>query len=365
MRIAVPRESAAGERRVALTPDAVGRLLKAGHAVSVERDAGAEAGFADTEYQSAGAHTAERRLFEDADVIVRVQPPDRDEIARYGDRAALVAFLAPAANRALLEQLAANNVTAFAMELVPRTTKAQSMDALSSQATIAGYKAVLLGAAALPRILPMLTTAAGTIPPARTFIIGAGVAGLQAIATARRLGALVSAFDVRPAVKEQVQSLGATFVEAAVSAEGAGGYARELAEEQRAQVERAIAEHIARVDLVITTALIPGRPAPRIVTDAMLATMRDGSVVVDLAAEAGGNCEGTVPGETVRRHGVTLIGAANLPATVPGHASQMYAKNVQTFLDHAATGGALEANLDDPIVGPMCVTHAGRVRYGG
>ena len=366
MRIAVPRETAPGERRVALVPDSVARLRKSGHDVVVEPGAGAAAGFTDEAYAAAGATVAAGAVGE-ADVVARVHAPSPDEANRLRSGTALVAFLNPGANAPLLALLAGRGVSAFAMELVPRTTKAQSMDALSSQATVAGYKAVLLGASALPRFLPMLTTAAGTVPPAKAFVIGAGVAGLQAIATARRLGAVVSAFDVRPVVREQVQSLGASFVEAeAVSAEaeGQGGYARELGEEQQRRVADAVGRHIRDMDLVITTAQIPGRPAPRIVTDAMLAGMRPGSVVVDLAAESGGNAEGTVAGQTVERHGVMLMGPVNLPATLPYHASQMYSRNVQTFIEYAAKDGAFTFTADDPIAGPMCVVHGGAVRSG-
>ena len=365
MKIAVPRETAPGERRVALVPDSVARLRKGGHDVFVEPGAGAAAGFTDEAYTAAGATLAPATG--EADVVARVQAPSLEEAGRLRRGAALVSFLNPAANAPLLAQLAAHGVTAFAMELVPRTTKAQSMDALSSQATVAGYKAVLLGASALPRFLPMLTTAAGTVPPAKAFVIGAGVAGLQAIATARRLGAIVSAFDVRPVVREQVQSLGASFVEAeavTADAEGQGGYARELGAEQQRRVSDAVARHIRDMDLVITTAQIPGRPAPRIVTDAMLATMRPGSVVVDLAAESGGNCEGTVAGQSVERHGVLLMGPVNLPATLPYHASQMYSRNVQTFIEYASKDGAFTFTADDPIAGPMSVVHAGAVLTG-
>jgi NAD(P) transhydrogenase subunit alpha len=365
MKIAVPRETAPGERRVALVPDSVARLRKGGHDVYVEPGAGAAAGFTDEAYAAAGATLAPGPA--DADLVARVQAPSPEEAARLRSGTALVSFLNPAANAPLLAQLAEGGISAFAMELVPRTTKAQSMDALSSQATVAGYKAVLLGASALPRFLPMLTTAAGTVPPAKAFVIGAGVAGLQAIATARRLGAVVSAFDVRPVVREQVQSLGATFVEAeavTADAEGQGGYARELGEEQQRRVAEAVARHIRDLDLVITTAQIPGRPAPRIVTDSMLAGMRPGSVVVDLAAESGGNCEGTVAGQTVERHGVLLMGPVNLPATLPYHASQMYSRNVQTFIEYATKDGAFTFTADDPIAGPMSVVHGGAVLTG-
>jgi NAD(P) transhydrogenase subunit alpha len=354
MRIAVPKETAAHERRVALVPDGVARLVKGGHAVAVERDAGAAAGFPDARYEEAGAAIATGdAVWNGADVVLKVQRPAPDEIERIERGAVLVALMSPATAAPAVERLRARGVHVFAMELVPRTTKAQSMDALSSQATVAGYKAVLVGAGALPRFLPMLTTAAGSIAPARVFVIGAGVAGLQAIATARRLGGIVTAFDVRPAVREQVQSLGATFVDAGASAEGAGGYAKELAADEQARVEAAIAGHISGVDLVITTAQIPGRAAPRLVSDAMLATMRPGSVVVDLAAESGGNCEATRAGEVIVAHGVTVLGPLNLASTLPFHASQMYGRNVVAFVEHIIRDGAIGPLTDDPIAGPM------------
>ena len=354
MRIAVPKETAAHERRVALVPDGVARLVKGGHAVAVERDAGAAAGFPDARYEEAGAAIATGDdVWNGADVVLKVQRPAPDEIERIERGAVLVALMSPATAAPAVERLRARGVHVFAMELVPRTTKAQSMDALSSQATVAGYKAVLVGAGALPRFLPMLTTAAGSIAPARVFVIGAGVAGLQAIATARRLGGIVTAFDVRPAVREQVQSLGATFVDAGASAEGAGGYAKELAADEQTRVEAAIAGHISGVDLVITTAQIPGRAAPRLVSDAMLATMRPGSVVVDLAAESGGNCEATRAGEVIVAHGVTVLGPLNLASTLPFHASQMYGRNVVAFVEHIIRDGAIGPLTDDPIAGPM------------
>jgi NAD(P) transhydrogenase subunit alpha len=273
-----------------------------------------------------------------------------------------VALLAPHLSARLLRRLAERGVHAMAMEKVPRTTRAQSMDALSSQATLAGYEAVLLGAAALPRILPMLTTAAGTLVPAKAFVIGAGVAGLQAIATARRLGAIVSAFDVRPVVKEQVQSLGATFVETDVAAEGAGGYAKELGAREQDQVLATIGRHVRDMDLVISTAQIPGKTAPRLLTSDMLRAMRPGSVVVDLAAETGGNCEATRPGETVVEGSVTVIGPLNLPSAVPFHASQMYGRNVTTLLQHLWRDGRLQLDLADDIASAMLVVHDGKVR---
>ena len=360
MHITVARETAAGERRVALVPAGVARLVKAGHVVTVEAGAGDQAGIPDSEYAAAGASIAGAPV-RDADIAVRIRPPDAARIDELRPGSVLIGLLTPGSAHDLMARLAERNVTALAMELVPRTTKAQSMDVLSSQATVAGYKAVLLGAAALPRLLPMLTTAAGTIPPARVFIIGAGVAGLQAIATARRLGAVVSAFDVRSDTREQVQSLGATFVEAGATAEGAGGYAAELAQDDQQRVLDAVGRHVKDMDLVVTTAQIPGRPAPRLVTDAMLATMRPGSVVVDLAAESGGNCSATRAGETVVAHGVSVIGAANLASTVPYHASQMYGRNMLALLEYLIRDGALAPLADDPIAGPMCVVQNGTV----
>ena len=365
MRIGVPKETAPGERRVALVPDSVARLVKLGQEVVLERTAGAGAFHADRDYETAGA-----TLVEDAssvlgfsDIILKVQKPSLEEADAIREGATLVSFLAPSASADLLARLAARRVTALSMELVPRITRAQSMDALSSQATIAGYQAVLLGAARLPRLLPMLTTAAGTLAPAKVFVLGAGVAGLQAIATARRLGAVVSAFDVRPVVREQVQSLGATFVEAEqVSAEGAGGYAKELAEEQQRKVLEAVGKHIRDMDLVITTAQIPGRPAPRLITAEMVATMRPGSAIVDLAAETGGNCELTRLGETVVEHDVRILGPANLASSIPFHASQMYSRNLLTLLQHLLKDGALKLDLTDEITGAMVVVHGGEVR---
>ena len=366
MRIGVPRETAAGECRVALVPSAIIRLSKIGLETVVESGAGRSAFIPDEDYAAAGAVIASAdEVYGSSDILLKVQPPSQEEAARLRQGTMLVALLNPSGSEALLRQLADRQVSAFAMELVPRTTKAQSMDVLSSQATVAGYQAVLLGASHLSRLLPMLTTAAGTIPPGKAFVIGAGVAGLQAIATARRLGAVVSAFDVRPVVKEQVQSLGASFVEVPdVAAEAAGGYARELDQDQQARANAAVAEHLKGMDLVITTAQIPGRPAPRIISEAMVASMRPGSVIVDLAAEGGGNCALTRPVETVRVHGVTILGPLNLPSDISQHASVMYSKNLQTFLEYVVKDGQLTLDLDDPITGPMCVTHAGQVRTG-
>jgi len=368
MKIGVPTESLPGERRVALVPDGVGRLRKAGYEVLVQRGAGAGAHIPDEGYAEAGATLVPEAagVLREAEVVLKVQRPTAAEVSALRRGAHLISFLQPAQSGDLLATLAERGVTAFAMELVPRTTKAQSMDALSSQATIAGYKAVLLGAETLGKVFPMLTTAAGTLVPAKVFIIGAGVAGLQAIATARRLGAVVSAFDVRAAVREQVQSLGANFVAMPVTpeAEGAGGYAKELDAAQQQRVLETIAGHIADMDVVITTAQIPGKPAPRLITEAMVARMRPGSVIVDLAVETGGNCVHTRPGETVEVDGVAVLGPDNLVATVPLHASQMYSKNLTTLIDHMTQDGAFRADLEDAIVGPMCVVHAGAIRFG-
>jgi H+-translocating NAD(P) transhydrogenase subunit alpha len=369
MRLGVARETARDENRVALVPDTVRRLTKAGHEVRVARGAGAAANFPDEQYAAAGAVLVAdaAAAFAEADLALRVRRPTVAEVALLRPGSALAALMQPAADGGILAALAERQVTALAMELVPRTTKAQAMDALSSQATVAGYKAVLLGASHLDKLLPMLTTAAGTLAPARAFIIGAGVAGLQAIATARRLGAIVSAFDVRPVVKEQVESLGATFVAAAsvgAAGEGAGGYARELAEEQQRAVAEAIGRHLLDMDLVITTAQIPGRPAPRLISAEMVASMRPGSVIVDLASETGGNCALTVAGETVDAGGVRIVGPLDLPSSIPLHASQMYSRNLQSLVEHLAKDGTAVIDLDDAITGPMCVTHAGIVRYG-
>ncbi len=364
MQIGVIRETVPGERRVALVPDIAGRLVKAGHAVMVERGAGAEAGATDAMYEAAGATLAADAgaVLAAAEVLLKVQRPGVEEAGRLREGSVLVSFMNPATAGDVLPILAKRRVTTFAMELVPRTTRAQSMDALSSQATVAGYKAVLVGAATLNKLLPMLTTAAGTLAPAKAFILGAGVAGLQAIATARRLGAVVSAFDVRPVVKEQVESLGAMFVASEVAAVGEGGYAKELTEEDKARTRDLVHQTIRGMDLVITTAQIPGRPAPRMIDEAMVRDMIPGAVIVDLAAESGGNCELTRAGETVTAHGVRIVGATNLPATVPLHASQMYSKNLQTFVEYIVQDGALTVDLEDPITGPMCLTHDGAVR---
>src|SRR4029077_1960085 len=332
MKIGVPKETAANERRVALVPDTVGRLVKTGLEVAVEQGAGAAAAFPDDAYRAAGAGlvATPADVFGRNDVILKVQPPSTAEVGLCREGAVLVAVFQPAAERDVVAALAARKVTAFSLALLPRITRAQPMDVLSSQATVAGYKAVLLAASTAGRLFPMLVTAAGTLPPARVLVLGAGVAGLQAIATARRLGAVVSAFDVRPAVKEQVESLGARFLQLEIGeqAETAGGYAKQLSEETHRRELEFIAQHVRDADIVITTAAIPGKRAPILITAAAVRGMKPGAVIVDLAAETGGNCEVTEPGGEVRRDGVVVLGPLNLPSTVPLHASQMYARNV-------------------------------------
>jgi H+-translocating NAD(P) transhydrogenase subunit alpha len=358
MRVAVPMETAAGERRVALVPETVSRLSAAGFEIRVVHGAGAAAGFGDDEYASAGAELSDLSgVAKGADAVVRVARPTPDEIAELSAGTVLIGFLQPLTDLEGIGLLRKQGVLAFAMESIPRTTRAQSMDALSSQATVAGYKAVLLAADRVQKLFPMLMTAAGTIAPVRALVIGAGVAGLQAIATARRLGAVVSAFDVRPAVKEQVESLGAAFLELGVSGEEtAGGYAKELSPEEQAQQQAALEERIPEFDVVITTAAVPGRPAPKLIPASAVERMSSGSVIVDLAAESGGNCELTVPGEVVDHGGVTVDGTTNLPSLMAFHASQLYSRNVAALLQHLAPNGALELDWDDEITSGACVT---------
>ena len=367
VRIGVPTESTPSEHRVALVPDGVRALVRAGFEVTVERGAGARAFCPDDAYAAAGGSLSDDvgRMLGSVDVIAKVQRPTRSEIAQFRRGSVLTALLTTGTSAETLRELAESGVTALALELVPRITRAQSMDVLSLQSTVAGYKAVLIAADAAPRFLPMLTTAAGSLAPAKVFVLGAGVAGLQAIATARRLGGVVSAFDVRAAAQEQVLSLGATFVAAeavAADAESQGGYAREQSQDQQRRTADAIAKHIADMDIVITTAQVPGRAAPRLVTAAMVACMRPGSIIVDLAAETGGNCELTRAGETVESGGVRIMGPLNIAGTVPFHASQMFSKNVVTLLQHVVKDGTLTIDLLDEITGAMAVTHDGAVR---
>jgi NAD(P) transhydrogenase subunit alpha len=369
MKVAVVKETRTGEARVALVPAGVKRLLDAGLEVSVETGCGVAAGATDDAYREAGATVVATaaEAARSAGIVAHVNPlsvSDPDEVGLLEQGTILVSFLNPLGDPALAGALARGGVTGISMEMVPRITRAQSMDALSSQATVAGYKAVLMAADSLPRFLPMFTTAAGTIRPAKALVLGAGVAGLQAIATARRLGAVVEAFDVRPAVKEQVESLGATFLEAEedVSAEGEGGYAAELSEDQHAKELELIAGAVVGTDIVVTTAQIPGREAPLLITEEMVATMKPGSVIVDLASESGGNCAVTRAGETVLSHGVQVIGPVNLPATIPVHASEMYSKNVVTLLGELiGEDGGIDLDFDNDVVGPATITHGGKI----
>jgi len=358
MRVAVPREMAAGERRVALVPETVSKLSGSGFEIRVEHAAGEAAGFLDADYAEAGAElAAPSALLADAGAVVRVAKPGADEVSSLAPDTVLIGFLEPLTDADGIARLREQGVVAFAMESIPRITRAQSMDALSSQATVAGYKAVLLAADRVPKLFPMLMTAAGTIAPVRALVIGAGVAGLQAIATARRLGAVVSAFDVRPAVKEQVESLGAAFLELGVRTEETeGGYARELSPDEQAQQQAALEERIPDFDVVITTAAVPGRPAPKLIPASAVARMRPGSVIVDIAAETGGNCELTVPGEVVEHAGVGIVGTTNLPSLMAFHASQLYSRNVAALLQHLAPDGELTLDWEDEITAGACVT---------
>ena len=352
MRVGVPRETAAGECRVALVPEVVSRLVPGGFEVLVEGGAGESASFPDRDYEEAGAQIVGNPY--EANAVVKVQKPSADEAGRLREGQVLIGFLQPLTDKEGLERLAGLGVTAFAMESIPRITRAQPMDALSSQATVSGYKATLLAAERLPKFFPMLMTAAGTVAPAKVLVLGAGVAGLQAIATARRLGAVVTGFDVRPVVREQIESLGAGWLDlGVVGGETAGGYAQELTEEQQREQQEQLEARLPEFDVVITTALIPGRPAPRSIPDA---SPRPGSVVVDLAAEAGGNCELTEPGEEVVREGVSIVGLTNLPSSMPYHASQLYARNVSALLQHLAPDGELALDFEDEITAGACVT---------
>jgi NAD(P) transhydrogenase subunit alpha len=373
MKIAVAREMQPEETRVALVPDTVKQLVAKGQQVLVEAGAG-HGYFGDPEFRAAGARIEPSRakLFGEADVIVKLNPPSQagepggDEIALLRRGQTLIAFLHPYTNKPRLQALAAQGVTAFAMEMIPRISRAQNMDALTSMATVAGYRAVLLAAEVLPRFFPMLMTAAGTIPPARVLVIGAGVAGLQAIATARRLGAVVEAFDTRPVVKEQVESLGARFVGLEVTstdAQDAGGYAKQLSEEHERKERELIAKLVTRADVVITTAQVPGKRAPLLITKATVEQMKPGSVVMDMAAETGGNCELTQLGKRLDTHGIVIFGYADLPRFMPVHASQMYARNVFNLLVHLIGPDGLKLDLSDAITSGTLVTHGGAVTH--
>src|SRR2546421_6556434 len=361
MRIGVVRETAPGERRVALVPETVGRLAKSGNEVVVERGAGEASSFPDRMYTEAGGTIGDAW---DAELVVKVARPSDEELARLREAAVLIAFLSPLTNHALVRELARRRVTALSMDAIPRITRAQPMDALSSQATVAGYKAVVLAAAALPKFFPMLTTAAGTIAPAKALVIGAGVAGLQAIATARRLGAVVEAFDTRPVVKEQVQSLGAKFLEVDLgeTGEGTGGHAKELSQEAHRKEVELLAKAVKDNDIVITTAAIPGRPAPKLITADMVRSMKPGSVIVDLAAETGGNTELTEAGKVIDVDGVRIDGTTNIPSTMPYHASQMYSRNIQSLLGLMITKeGKLNLDMSDEVIRGTVITKDGEV----
>ncbi|RMH55040.1 MAG: Re/Si-specific NAD(P)(+) transhydrogenase subunit alpha [Candidatus Hydrogenedentota bacterium] len=366
MLIAVPREKGEGERRVALIPETVARFVKAGNSVLVEAGAGAAAGFPDEEYTKRGAEIAENpsEVWSRADVLLKVNPPTAEEAGFLKEGAALIAFLWPHLNKEILEILAKRDVLSFAMDKIPRITRAQTMDALSSMSSLAGYKAAVVAADRLSKQFPMMMTAAGTIAPAKVFVLGAGVAGLQAIATAHRLGAHVEAYDIRPAVKEQVESLGAKFVVLELETEEAedkGGYAKAQDEAFYEKQRQMMLHHVAAADAVITTALVPGRKAPILVTEEMVKGMRAGSVVVDLAAEQGGNCELTEPGKEVVKHNVLIVGMVNVPSSLAYNASQMYSRNIAAFLNHLLADGKIDVNREDEITKATLVTAEGRI----
>lgn len=362
VRVAALRETTHGEQRVAITPEVAGKWRAKDVEVWLEAGAGLAAGFADDAY--ADVHLAERaQVLAQADVLCCVQAPEDEVLQGLHEGASVIGQLRPHGADELLAALAARKLSAFALELLPRTTRAQSMDVLSSQAAVSGYRAMLLAATHCPRLFPMMTTAAGTLRPSKVLVIGAGVAGLQAIATARRLGAQVEGYDVRPETREQVESLGAKFLQLDVSAAGSGGYARELSDEERAAQQQALADHLRKVDVVVTTAAVPGRPSPKILTSAMVEGMKTGALIVDMAAEGGGNCELTRAGETVEHDGRRIMGPLNLPAGAPFHASEMYARNLQHFLELLVVDGELKLDVDDELVAATCLTHAGEVRF--
>ncbi len=364
MKVGVIKETTAGERRVAVVPDTVSKLTGAKLEVAVQAGAGSQAFFSDDAYQKAGASLVPdaKRLINEADALLKVQPPTLDEVAALKAGAILISFLQPSSNAEVVKALARQRATAFSLELVPRISRAQSMDALSSQAGVSGYKSVILAANHLGKFFPLLITAAGTVTPARVLVLGAGVAGLQAIATARRLGAVVEAYDVRPAVKDEVKSLGATFVELPLQAqEGQGGYAAQQSEEFLRRQRELIGDHVASSDVVITTAAVPGRRAPILVTGEMVARMRPGSVIVDLAADTGGNVDITKPGEVINVNGVTIDGSRNLASTLPIHASQLFSRNVSTLLLSMVKDGQAAIDFSDEIIKGCCLTNNGEL----
>lgn len=365
IKIGVPKEVREGEQRVALVPDIVTRLAKQDIQISLETGAGDLAGYTDDYFENAEIASSSAEILGKVDICLTVNPATDAQIEQLKEGSILIGYLNPHSDLERFNKLKAKNISAFSMELVPRISRAQAMDALSSQASIAGYKAVLLASNLLGKFFPMLTTAAGTIRPSKVLIIGAGVAGLQAIATARRLGAIVEGYDVRAAVKEQVESLGAKFVDIEIKAEGSGGYARELTDEERQQQQAILAQHVAAADVVVSTAAIPGRPSPLIISTAMVEGMRGGSVIVDLAAEGGGNCELTKIDETVLHKGVKIYGPSNVPSMVANHASELYAKNLLNFLELLIQDGAINIDLEDEILSASLITHGGEIHHAG
>ena len=365
IQICVPKEVRKDEQRVALVPATVKRLATEDLLINIQSGAGERVGYTDADYENASIVADSKELLGKADITLMVNPATSEQIEQLKDGSVLIGYMDPHADLQRFNQLKNKNISAFSMELIPRISRAQAMDALSSQASIAGYKAVLLAANILGKFFPMLTTAAGTIRPSKVLIIGAGVAGLQAIATARRLGAIVEAYDVRAATKEQVESLGAKFVDIEIKAEGDGGYARELSEEEKQQQQEILAKHVAAADVIITTAAIPGRSSPRIISKAMVEGMRGGSVIVDLAAEGGGNCELTKADETVLHQGIKIYGPVNVPSMVGNHASEMYSKNLLNFLELLIQDGVINIDLEDEIISGSLITHAGAIHHAG
>ncbi len=363
VKIAVPAETGAHEKRVAMVPAVVPRVAKLGTALRVQQGAGNPSRIDDTLYQEVELAADAAATVDGAQIVLRVAISSPEEVQALPEGCVLFSFVYPTRQPEIVEALKARKITCFAMELVPRTTRAQAMDALSSQAALAGYYGALLGATKLSRLLPMVTFAVGSIRPAKVLVMGAGVAGLQAIATARRLGAIVEGYDVRSAVKEQVESLGAKFVDTGVKAEGEGGYARELTDEEKAQAQQVLTKHIQSADIVITTAAIPGRPSPKIVSEEQISGMKPGAVIIDLAGDGGGNTPLSQPGEEVDTHGVLIVTPLNVPSRLAEHASELYAKNLLNFLELIVKEGELDLNFDDDIVAGACLTHAGEIRH--
>jgi len=363
--IGVPREIAQGERRVAVTPDVARKFRPLGIDFCIERGAGADSYFRDEDFEPASIVGNSSEVFARSQLIFKVQPPTLDEVRAMQPRTVVVGFLYPYQDRERAELLCERNITSFAVELIPRISRAQSMDALSSQATVAGYQCALIAGATSPKFFPMITYAAGTLRPARVLVIGAGVAGLQAIATAHRLGAIVEAYDVRPETKEQIESLGAKFVDTGVAAAGTGGYARELTEEEKKRQQEKLAKAVSQVDVLITTAAVPGKRSPLIVTEDMVRGMKQGSVIVDMAADGGGNVAGTRAGETVVINGVIIVGAVNLPSRMPVHASEMYSKNLFNFMSPFIKNGELRIDWNDDVIAGSVFTHEGQIRHAG